>query len=144
MRQKMPNGFLISHLYTSWFPRNVHICIYISIFYIILQCSTDTCCWNSLSINTLWPSGGIWRHWSRSTLAQIMDYYLTAPSYYRNQCWFLISEILWHSPGNNFTMYAQATILYTFKITATSPRGQWVNWVIQEGPAQYDAVIIKW
>ena len=56
-----------------------------------------------------------------------------APSYYLNQWWYLISKIFWHSFESNFTVSLQATILYnefenhTFRVTATSPRGQWVN-----------------
>ena len=60
---------------------------------------------------------------------------LRAPNHNLNQCWFLISEALWHSFESNFTASAQATILYTCiefqnyisKIAATSSRGQWVN-----------------
>ena len=48
----------------------------------------------------------------RSTFAQVMACFLIAPSHYINQCWLLISEVLWHSPENNFTLSAQATILY--------------------------------
>ena len=39
----------------------------------------------------------------------------------------------WYSPDSNFTLSIQATVLhkefenYTFKITATFPRNQWVN-----------------
>ena len=46
--------------------------------------------------------------------------------------WLLINEVLGHSHEINFTS-AQATILYnefedyTFKIIATSSRGQWLN-----------------
>ena len=56
--------------------------------------------------------------------------HLTAPSYYLN--WLRISEVLWHSPENNFTVNTQAAFLYyefeyyTFKITA-SHRSQWVT-----------------
>ena len=45
--------------------------------------------------------------------------------HYLNQYWLLISEVLWHSPENNFTASAQASSLqnefenYTFKITGT-------------------------
>ena len=28
---------------------------------------------------------------------------LKAPSHYLNQCWLMISEVLWHSPDSNFT-----------------------------------------
>ena len=61
-----------------------------------------------------------------------MVYCLKAPSHYLDQCW-LLSEVWWHSPESNFTACVPATILYnesenyTFTITATYPRGQWVN-----------------
>ena len=44
-----------------------------------------------------WPSDAIWRHRSRSTLAQVMACCLTAPSHYLNQCWLIISKFLWYS-----------------------------------------------
>ena len=44
----------------------------------------------------LWPGDVIWRQGSRSTLAQVM-------AWCRNQCWLMISEVLWHSPDSNFT-----------------------------------------
>ena len=53
--------------------------------------------------NSLWPSDDIWRQGSRSTLAQVMACCLTAPSHYLNQCWLMISEVLWHTPDSNFT-----------------------------------------
>ena len=53
------------------------------------------------------PSDAIWRHRSGSTLAQVMACCLTAPSHYLNQCWLIISEVLWHSPEGNFTWNAQ-------------------------------------
>ena len=34
---------------------------------------------------------------------------LTAPSHYLNQCWLIISEVLWHLPENNFTGNVQDT-----------------------------------
>ena len=33
---------------------------------------------------------------SGATLAQVMAWCLTAPSHYLNQCWLVISEVLWH------------------------------------------------
>ena len=51
-------------------------------------------------------------HESGSTLAQVMAWCLTAPSHNLNQCWLLISGVLWHSPEGNFTSMAQATIMY--------------------------------
>ena len=89
-----------------------------------------------MKINPLWLSDAIWRHRSGSTLAHAMACCLPAPSHYLNQCWFLIDEVLWHSFESNFIVSAKATMLYnevqndTFKITATSPRGQWVNLVV--------------
>ena len=79
--------------------------------------------------NSLRPGDVIWRHWSGLTLACC----LMAPSHYLDQCLLIISAALWHSPKSHFTASDQATILHnefencTFKITATSPRGQWVN-----------------
>ena len=32
---------------------------------------------------------------------------LTAPSHYLNQCWLIISEVLWHSPEGNFIWKAR-------------------------------------
>ena len=83
--------------------------------------------------NSLWPSDTIWRQRSRSTLFQVMACCLTAPSHYLNQCWLIISEVLWYSHENRFTVKAQEIYPwyefenYLFKITASSPRGQWVN-----------------
>ena len=38
------------------------------------------------------------RRWrSGSTLVQVMACCLTAPSHYLNQCWLIISKVLWHS-----------------------------------------------
>ena len=54
-------------------------------------------------LNLLWPSDVIWWQGSRSTLTQVMACCLTAPSHYLNQCWLVISEVLWHSPDNTFT-----------------------------------------
>ena len=65
-------------------------------------------------------------HRSTSTLAQSMACCLTAPSHYLNQCWLLISEVLWHSLPSILTAPAQSCYYkfenYTFKIFATSPR----------------------
>ena len=61
---------------------------------------------------------------------------LTAPSHYLNFYWLIIKGVLWHSPESNVMKRAQELDLYnvfrdcTFKITTTSPRGQWVNCVI--------------
>ena len=68
-----------------------------------------------------------------STLAQTMAWCLMAPSHYLNQCWLIIKEVLWHSPQSNLIRSAHELKLYhvfrdyTFKITATSLTGQWIN-----------------
>ena len=54
-------------------------------------------------INSLWPSGAIWRHRSQSTIAQVMACCLMAPSHYLNQCWLIINEVLQLSHKGNFT-----------------------------------------
>ena len=56
-----------------------------------------------LDVYSLWPSDVTWRQESWSTLAQVMGCCLTAPSRYLNQCWLMISEVMWHSPDSNFT-----------------------------------------
>ena len=60
-----------------------------------------------LWFNSLWPSDAIWWYRRGSTLAQVMACCLMAPSHYLNQCWLIISEVLWHSPDGNFTWNAQ-------------------------------------
>ena len=54
-------------------------------------------------INSLWPSDTIWCYWTLSTLAEVMACCLTAPSHYLIQSWYIISEVLWHSPESSFT-----------------------------------------
>ena len=61
-------------------------------------------------INSLRPSDAIWRHISGSTLAQIMACCLTAPIHYLNQCWLIISKVLWHTSEGNFIRNTSATI----------------------------------
>ena len=50
------------------------------------------------------PSDAIWCQRSGSTLAQVMACSLTAPSYYLNQCWLIISKVHWHLSEGNFTI----------------------------------------
>ena len=90
-------------------------------------------------------------HRSGPTLVQEMVCCLTAPSHYQNQCWFLISEILWRSPGSDFKASGQAAIRYygfkncTFKTTLASSRGQWQNliWGIKALMWQYPSQMDK-
>ena len=58
---------------------------------------------NFFVINSLWPSDAIWWERSGSTLAPVMACCLTAPSHYLNQCWLIISKVLWCSCEDNFT-----------------------------------------
>ena len=84
------------------------------------------------SLNSLWPSDAMWQHICGSTLAQVMACCLRAPSHYLNQCSLSISEVS-HSHESNFTVSYQGNILYnkfenyTFRVTALSPRYQWVK-----------------
>ena len=48
----------------------------------------------------LWLSSVIWWHISRSTL--VIAWCLIAPSHYLNQCWVIISQVLWHWLEDNF------------------------------------------
>ena len=48
-------------------------------------------------VKSLRPSDTICRHKSGSTLAQVMACCLKSPSHYLNQCWLIISKVLWHS-----------------------------------------------
>ena len=79
--------------------------------------------------NSQWLGGDIWWHTSGWTVAQVTAYCLTAPSHCPNQCWRIISKILCYSPESNFTQTLLFIIanLRIIKITATSPRGQWLE-----------------
>ena len=82
----------------------------------------------NLRINSLWPSDAIWRQRSGSTLAQVLACCLMAPSHYLNQCCLLIKEVLWpYSTANTPDTILYMFDNYNFKITAISPRGQWVK-----------------
>ena len=65
---------------------------------------------NSCFINSLWPGDAIWWHGTRSTLAQVMACCLMAPSHYLNQCWLVITKVLWHSFDDCFSTDALAII----------------------------------
>ena len=60
-------------------------------------------------VKSLWPSNAIWRQGSRSTLVQVMGCCLTAPSHYPNQCWLIISKVLWHSLEGNIMRRSEDT-----------------------------------
>ena len=48
----------------------------------------------------LWPGDAIWRPRSKSTLAQGMACFRSAPSHYLNQYWLTIKGVLWYSHRN--------------------------------------------
>ena len=54
----------------------------------------DVLYWDT-DINSLRPSDAVWRQWSWTTLAQVLACCLTEPSHYLNQCWLIISKVLW-------------------------------------------------
>ena len=58
---------------------------------------THICVTRSQWVNSLGPSDAILRWKSWSTLVQVMASCLTAPSHYLNQCWLIISKVMWHS-----------------------------------------------
>ena len=83
---------------------------------VILECDDDDSLFEDSRetyqaglLNSLWPNDAIWRHRSRSTLAQVMACCLTTPSHYLNQCWLIMSEVQWHSYLGNFTRDAWST-----------------------------------
>ena len=97
------NRFQISSSRVSWITNSFKYALPIrhhSTLQLYVYCKTY---WASCDDAVLRPGDAIWRHRSMSTLAQIMACCLTAPSHYLNQCWLMISEVLWHSPDTNFT-----------------------------------------
>ena len=132
-----------SDYFGAWWPQSsssrivmyfYHRCYNISPSYISLACgfyrvNSSTC--SDININLLWPSDGTRRQRFGSTLVQVMACCLTAPSHYLDECWLIISGVLWLSPESHFTWYAQDSYLwnkfenYWFKITNTPPRDQW-------------------
>ena len=99
-----------------------------------LDAQTKSFPMKNIWVNSLRPSEAIWRHRSGSTLAQLLACCLTAPSHYLNQCWLIISKVLWHSSAGDFIRDTSATIHYKFSLKFTflkfkfkSPRGQWVK-----------------
>ena len=86
-------------------------------------------------------SDDIWWHKTGSTLAQVMALcLLIASNHYRNQCWPLISEVLWTSYDRNFSV--QATNLcnefgnFTLRFTGHACLGP-MSWTDKKSPAIY-------
>ena len=84
-------------------------------------------------VNSLRPSDAIWRHRSMSTLVQVMAWCCQAASHYLNQCWLVISKVLWGSREDNFTRDTSAVNhkhwleKYISKISFKFPRVKWLN-----------------
>ena len=72
------------------------------------------------------PRVAIWRHRSGSTPGQVMACCLTSPNHYLNQCWVLISGVLFHSQSYLFCNKFD-DLTKSFQIIATSHRSQWVK-----------------
>ena len=85
-----------------------------------------------LKFNSLWSSDALWWHRTGSTLAKVMAYCLVASSHYLQTNVDFSSFCSIHLRAFSQGV-CQAIILYTkfenydFKITATSPWGQWVK-----------------
>ena len=110
-------------------------------------------------VNSLWPSDAIKQQGTESTLAQVMAYCLTAPSHYLNQCWLVISKVLWHSSDGIVMRRSEDTNQqnkienYIFRIAFRSPRDQWVNhyyhnmihWITFKSPwLKFHKITITW
>ena len=52
-------------------------------------------------VNSPQTSETLWGHKSGSTFDLVMVCCLTTSSHYMNQCWLVISELLWRYPGGN-------------------------------------------
>ena len=85
-------------------------------------------------------SGTIWcMIWS--TLTQMRTFCLTALGHNLNQCWLIISEVLWYSPEGNFTGNAQHINLqnilqnHTWKMIAISQSIEYINVHIRALPS---------
>ena len=118
------NICLFNQNHNEKFDKFLEICIWIhSIFYffqvarsviVVPTVLVKTALVAKLRVGSLIEaySDAIWRHRSRSALAQVMACCPTAPSHYLNQCWLFISEILRRSSESNCTASAQGTIKY--------------------------------
>ena len=68
-----------------WSVKNVPYICHVGLwFFCMISCVYIICLSYTCHINSLWPGDAIWRHGTRSTLAQVMSCCLTAPSHYLN------------------------------------------------------------
>ena len=63
--------------------------------------------WCQAIANSVCCSNAVWQHSYGSTLARVMDWCHQATSHYLNQCWIIISDVLWHSYEGNSRENAQ-------------------------------------
>ena len=70
--------------------------------------------------NSLCHNDAIWQYISGSTLVQAIAWWHLAPSCYLNQCWFIISRVLWHSPVGTIIWMARASRFSKFSLTQLS------------------------
>ena len=89
---------LHKHWLTSWRWYSVQLRISVRPFTQALACQKLTlqdsfCCKIVLQLT---HCGLVMPYRSRSTSAQVMACCLTAPSHYLNQCWLIISKVLWN------------------------------------------------
>ena len=92
----------------------------------------QSCTKPSISVSAKLRNGqSQWCH--NVDLHQLVQVTACLTAHYLKQCWLLIKGVPWHSPEGNFTRKAYELNLYhmsgdhTFKIIATSSRGQWAN-----------------
>ena len=72
----------------------------------ILSC--DVC----MQVNSLRSSDVIWLQKSWATLVKVMDCGLMAPSHYLNQCWLIISKILWYLVASSILILLWVSLLW--------------------------------
>ena len=93
---------------------------------------THLICWKLFFVCKLCLRGAIWCNRSRSTLTQVLGYFLMPPSQFQNQSW-LTKGVLWCTSEWNFTWSARWIFQqnkcknYTFKIILQSPRQTWIK-----------------
>ena len=67
---------------------------------------THLICWKLFFVSKLCLRGAIWCSRSRSTLTQVLGYFLMPPSQFQNQSW-LTKSVLWCTSEWNFTWSAR-------------------------------------
>ena len=92
-------------------------------------CPTPVCQVPILVVNSLWPTDVIWLHGFRSKLSQAMACCLTAPRHYLNQCWLVISEVLWFNFRRKYFRHLSSKWVWNLLIwdCSQNPMGHWVN-----------------